>query len=364
MPTYEYRCKDCGDELEAVQGFHDDPLTECPTCGGPLRKKFGSVGISFKGSGFYKNDSRPSSGVQDLEHQRIGLVRFELVGQAVVRRSSTRPRPTRAPRTRAPRTRATDRARAIRGRRPRPPPPPDAASRQHFPRTQPEGKGAPMRPWLLRRRAVDAGRDRGRVVPGRRHRRGRHRGPGQPDLADAYGVRRTVVVAAHDLTVGESIEDDDLRSSELPVALVVGTPVADPTGRTVVATVLAGEPVVAERLAPDGVTGPMALAPADTRALAVPTPSGRPPVSPGDRVDIVAVALDGTTTDPASRDRRGRASRPPTTASRWPSIPTSSPAPLAPRSRARPCSRWPATADPVAGCLRCLLVRATEGQRR
>ncbi len=62
MPTYEYRCKDCGDELEAVQGFHDDPLTECPTCGGPLRKKFGSVGISFKGSGFYKNDSRPSSG--------------------------------------------------------------------------------------------------------------------------------------------------------------------------------------------------------------------------------------------------------------------------------------------------------------
>jgi putative FmdB family regulatory protein len=61
MPTYEYRCKDCGDELEAVQGFHDDPLTECPTCGGPLRKKFGSVGISFKGSGFYKNDSRPSA---------------------------------------------------------------------------------------------------------------------------------------------------------------------------------------------------------------------------------------------------------------------------------------------------------------
>jgi putative FmdB family regulatory protein len=62
MPTYEYRCKDCGDELEAVQGFHDDPLTECPSCGGPLRKKFGSVGISFKGSGFYKNDSRSTAG--------------------------------------------------------------------------------------------------------------------------------------------------------------------------------------------------------------------------------------------------------------------------------------------------------------
>jgi len=61
MPTYEYRCKECGHELEAVQGFHDDPLTECPSCGGDLRKKFGSVGISFKGSGFYKNDSRPTT---------------------------------------------------------------------------------------------------------------------------------------------------------------------------------------------------------------------------------------------------------------------------------------------------------------
>ena len=61
MPTYEYRCKDCGHELEAQQAFSDDPLTECPSCGGALKKKFGSVGISFKGSGFYKNDSRSSS---------------------------------------------------------------------------------------------------------------------------------------------------------------------------------------------------------------------------------------------------------------------------------------------------------------
>lgn len=61
MPTYEYRCKDCGHELEAQQAFSDDPLTECPSCGGTLRKRFGSVGISFKGSGFYKNDSRGSS---------------------------------------------------------------------------------------------------------------------------------------------------------------------------------------------------------------------------------------------------------------------------------------------------------------
>ena len=58
MPTYEYRCKSCGHELEAVQSFTDDSLTECPACGGPLRKVFGRIGITFKGSGFYKTDSR------------------------------------------------------------------------------------------------------------------------------------------------------------------------------------------------------------------------------------------------------------------------------------------------------------------
>ncbi len=62
MPTYEYRCRSCGTDLEAVQSFDDDPLTTCPECGGPLRKVFGTVGIAFKGSGFYKNDSRSGSG--------------------------------------------------------------------------------------------------------------------------------------------------------------------------------------------------------------------------------------------------------------------------------------------------------------
>jgi putative FmdB family regulatory protein len=61
VPTYEYRCKSCGEGLEAVQSFTDDPLTECPACGGPLRKVFGSIGITFKGSGFYKTDSRAGS---------------------------------------------------------------------------------------------------------------------------------------------------------------------------------------------------------------------------------------------------------------------------------------------------------------
>src|SRR5437764_1239593 len=61
MPTYEYRCKECGEELEVVQAFTDDPLTECPNCGGALRKVFGNIGITFKGSGFYKNDSRSAA---------------------------------------------------------------------------------------------------------------------------------------------------------------------------------------------------------------------------------------------------------------------------------------------------------------
>jgi putative FmdB family regulatory protein len=61
VPTYEYACKSCGEHLEVVQSFRDDPLTECPACGGPLRKVFGAIGIAFKGSGFYKTDSRDSS---------------------------------------------------------------------------------------------------------------------------------------------------------------------------------------------------------------------------------------------------------------------------------------------------------------
>jgi putative FmdB family regulatory protein len=60
MPTYEYACKKCGEHLEVVQSFKDDPLTECPTCGGELRKVFSPIGIAFKGSGFYKTDSRPA----------------------------------------------------------------------------------------------------------------------------------------------------------------------------------------------------------------------------------------------------------------------------------------------------------------
>jgi len=62
MPTYEYRCKECEHELEVQQSFTDDALTDCPACEQPsLKKKFSAVGISFKGSGFYKTDSRGST---------------------------------------------------------------------------------------------------------------------------------------------------------------------------------------------------------------------------------------------------------------------------------------------------------------
>jgi putative FmdB family regulatory protein len=58
VPTYQYACTVCGHQIEAVQSFTDAPLTECPQCAGRLRKLFSSVGIVFKGSGFYRNDSR------------------------------------------------------------------------------------------------------------------------------------------------------------------------------------------------------------------------------------------------------------------------------------------------------------------
>jgi putative FmdB family regulatory protein len=62
VPTYQYACTDCGDRSEVVQRFTDDPLTVCSACGGKLRKVFSPVGIVFKGSGFYRTDSRSGSG--------------------------------------------------------------------------------------------------------------------------------------------------------------------------------------------------------------------------------------------------------------------------------------------------------------
>ena len=80
MPTYEYACKACGEHLEVVQSFKDNALTECPACGGPLRKVFGNIGVAFKGSGFYKTDSRSETGkgahkASETKHAEAGARR-------------------------------------------------------------------------------------------------------------------------------------------------------------------------------------------------------------------------------------------------------------------------------------------------
>ncbi len=72
MPTYQYACTACGHQLEAVQSFADEPLSECPVCAGRLRKLFSSVGIVFKGSGFYRTDSRSGSGSSASEPAKSG----------------------------------------------------------------------------------------------------------------------------------------------------------------------------------------------------------------------------------------------------------------------------------------------------
>ncbi|MGE2713924.1 FmdB family zinc ribbon protein [Mycolicibacterium litorale] len=61
MPTYSYACTECGNRFDAVQAFSDDALTDCPKCNGRLRKLFGKVGVVFKGSGFYRTDSREAA---------------------------------------------------------------------------------------------------------------------------------------------------------------------------------------------------------------------------------------------------------------------------------------------------------------
>jgi putative FmdB family regulatory protein len=79
VPTYQYSCTECGHSLEAVQKFTDDSLTVCPECGGRLRKVFNAVGVVFKGSGFYRTDSRAatsgadtSSGTSHAHHNGNG----------------------------------------------------------------------------------------------------------------------------------------------------------------------------------------------------------------------------------------------------------------------------------------------------
>ena len=72
MPTYQYACTDCDHFFEVVQSFSDDALTECPECGGTLRKVYNAVGVVFKGSGFYRTDSRNTSSSSESSSSTSG----------------------------------------------------------------------------------------------------------------------------------------------------------------------------------------------------------------------------------------------------------------------------------------------------
>ena len=99
MPTYQYACTECGHAFEQFQSFSDDALTECPECQGRLRKVFNAVGVVFKGSGFYRTDSREKSPRPPRYLRDLGDQDRDQVGD---RRPRPRPRPS--PRPKAPAT--------------------------------------------------------------------------------------------------------------------------------------------------------------------------------------------------------------------------------------------------------------------
>ena len=77
MPTYQYACTACDHRFEQVQAFTDDALTECPACAGRLRKLYGSVGVVFKGSGFYRTDSRAKASSSEKKESSAGKEKSE-----------------------------------------------------------------------------------------------------------------------------------------------------------------------------------------------------------------------------------------------------------------------------------------------
>ena len=266
MPTYEYRCKSCGHELEAVQFFTDDPLTECPACTGPLRKVFGTIGVTFKGSGFCKTDSRSSSkksaastsgrsssdgagsdsssSSSDFVVVRLVVVRFLLVRlfvgvvvgvllvgheQLVVEHGDLR----RAHRPLGP----------LAGRPAFLPPTPEAAM------ASPRSHSLPSPPRLALRRRWRARRSPRPV--------GRRPPPRQPPLPcrsksldgratarrEAWGESEPVVVATHDLEAGV-IGPGDVTVEQWPRGRPSGAITEVPTGQVVIAAVVDGEAVI------------------------------------------------------------------------------------------------------------------------
>ncbi|HEY5265908.1 MAG TPA: FmdB family zinc ribbon protein [Acidimicrobiales bacterium] len=102
MPTYEYECQACHERVEAVQKFSDPSLTVCPLCGGELRKVFSAVGIVFKGSGFYKNDSRPSEKSTTKKSASASTETSSSTSSATTPAASPVPRSTPSPATKTP----------------------------------------------------------------------------------------------------------------------------------------------------------------------------------------------------------------------------------------------------------------------
>ena len=104
MPTYSYACTECDNKFDVVQAFSDDALTECPKCDGRLRKLFGKVGVVFKGSGFYRTDSREAAKSASNGSSKSSDVKHELASprarQARRRRSRIPPSPTAPARVR------------------------------------------------------------------------------------------------------------------------------------------------------------------------------------------------------------------------------------------------------------------------
>lgn len=97
MPTYAYRCTACSHEFEVFQKFSDEPLTECPECGSPIRKVFQPVGIVFKGSGWYINDSRPSNTTADAAPAKASATSTTTDAPAKTEKSDTGSTPKAEP---------------------------------------------------------------------------------------------------------------------------------------------------------------------------------------------------------------------------------------------------------------------------
>ena len=372
MPTYQYRCTECGHAFEEFQSFTDDALTVCPVCGGRLRKVFNAVGVVFKGSGFYRNDSRTRGAprrrlvVLEVLVDVVRLVRLADVVRLRLRRPTrARARPIRPRASSSGSSSSAPRRPAESSPAPPGPRPPSgrlwrgSADRRRAtptvggclapPTLPPPGRpacarcAAPCAAAVLARRrplAAACAARRGRwpacTPPGRRRRR-----------------PVAVPVAAHDLGSGTVLSAGDLVTPPLPGrrrSRRARWPT--PVGRTLAAPVRAGR-AGDRRPAGRAVAGRGLSRAGSPCRCGSPTPTPSALLRVGDHVDLVAA-------DPRARHgvvRRGRRAR----CSRCPTPPTTRPreqpadgAAGRRRGRARrrrPASRAPRRPTSSASCI-------------